>query len=155
MSVIARRIASVPYRTSSQTWQAVVDLLAPIQGPARTALLAATGPCAVAIAEEHTSRAAIVVLPASGPRIRIRTVHGADAPDVADAETPLMSHPLDEVGWTLSLPCAAEDLDELRIALTGHSQFTVRDLNDDVAETAHTGSPKASFVINMTELEVS
>ncbi|GGQ45267.1 hypothetical protein GCM10010267_04380 [Streptomyces griseorubens] len=153
MSVTARRIASVPYRTSSQTWQAIVDLLAPEGSPARSTLLSAGGPSAVIIAEEYTSGAPIVVLPVTGPRIRIRTVHGADAFDAAEDETPLMSRPLDQPGWTLSLPCAADDLDELRAALAGHSQITVRSLDDDVDDTASAQAHGVRIVINTAELE--
>ena len=67
MTVVARRIASVPQRTSSATWQAIIDLLAPDAGAARSTLTAITGPAAIAIAEEYTSSAPLVVVPASGP----------------------------------------------------------------------------------------
>ncbi|MER6167102.1 hypothetical protein [Streptomyces violaceorubidus] len=154
MSVIARRIASVPYRTSSQTWQAVVDLLAPEPSPARTALLSAVGPSAVIIAEGYTNSVPIVVLPATGPRIRIRTVHGSDAFDAAEDETPLMSRPLDQPGWTLSLPCAADDFDELQAALAEHPQITVRALEDDVDDAASAQAHGVQIVINTAELEV-
>ncbi|WP_406345328.1 hypothetical protein [Streptomyces sp. NBC_00648] len=155
MSVIARRIASVPHRTSSQTWQAIVDLLAPDRGPARTALLAVAGPCSVTIAEEHTSSAAIVVLPATGPRIRIRTVHGGDALDAAQGETPLSSCPLEQPGWHLSLPCAEDDLDELRAALAAHPQISVRVLDDDVPDDTQADARASRIVINTDELKLS
>lgn len=155
MSVIARRIASVPYRTSSQTWQAIVDLLAPDAGPARTALLAVAGPGSMTIAEEYTSSAAIVILPATGPRIRIRTVHGSDALDAVQSETPLTSRPLHQPGWHLSLPCAEDDLDELRTALAGHPQFSVRALDDDVPDDTQTHARASRIVINTDELELS
>ncbi|MEW1568585.1 hypothetical protein AB0454_37130 [Streptomyces sp. NPDC093509] len=153
MSVIARRIASAPHRTSSQTWQAIVDLLAPNAGTARTTLLAVVGPSSVTIAEEYTSNAAIVVMPATGPRIRIRTVHGSDALDAAQSETPLSSRPLDQTGWLLSLPCAEDDLDELRAALAGHSQVSVRALDDDVPDGIPAQARGARIVINTDELE--
>ncbi|WP_420312231.1 hypothetical protein ACOB87_34785 [Streptomyces sp. YS-B37] len=155
MSVIARRIASVPHRTSSQTWQAIVDLLAPDAGPARTALLAVAGQGAVTIAEEFTSSPAIVILPATGPRIRIRTVHGSDSFDAAESETPLSSRPLEQSGWHLSLPCAEDDLDELRTALAGHPQISVRALDDDVPDDAQAHAQAARIVINTDELELS
>ncbi|MEV6381985.1 hypothetical protein AB0M31_21550 [Streptomyces sp. NPDC051773] len=155
MSVIARRIASVPHRTSSQTWQAIVDLLAPDVGPGRTILLAVAGPVAVAIAEEYTGGAAIVVLPATGPRIRIRTVHGGDALDAAQSETPLSSRPLEQPGWHLSLPSAEHDLEELREALAGHPQISVRALDDDVPDDTQAHARASRIVINTDELELS
>ncbi|MFD8044829.1 hypothetical protein ACFV5E_15470 [Streptomyces chartreusis] len=154
MSVIARRVASVPHRTSSQTWQAIVDLLAPGTGVARTALLAVSGPAALIIAEEYTSIAPIVALPAAGPRIRIRTAHGDDAVDAAEGEAPLMSCPLDQAGWHLSLPCAEDCLDELRAALAGHTQFSVRALDDDVPDEHKTHAGLARICINTDELEL-
>ncbi|WP_259453964.1 hypothetical protein [Streptomyces ginkgonis] len=154
MSAIARRVASVPHRTSSQTWQAIVDLLAPSAGSARTALLEVAGPASVIIAEEYTSSAPIVVLPAEGPRIRIRTAHGGDAVDGAEDEAPLMSRPLDQPGWRLSLPCAEDDLDELRVALAGKSQISVRALDDDVPDETKARAASARIVINTDELEL-
>ncbi len=154
MSVIARRVASVPHRTSSQTWQAIVDLLAPGTGAARAALLSVTGPAALIIAEEYTSNAPIVVLPAAGPRIRIRTVHGRDVVDASEDEAPLMSRPLDQPGWHLSLPCAEDDLDELRTALAGHAQISVRALDDGVPDEPKAHAGAARIVINTDELEL-
>jgi hypothetical protein len=154
MTIVARRIASVPQRTSSATWQAIIDLLAPDAGAARSALTAITGPAAIAIAEEYTSNAPLVVIPASGPRVRIYTVHGPDAAETEQEETALMTRPLAAPGWTLSLPCGAEDLDELRQAVDAHPQISVRDLTEPAtAEADSAAATTKAVVINFEELE--
>jgi hypothetical protein len=154
MSVIARRIASVPQRTSSATWQAITDLLAPAPGPARSILDAIAGPGAIVIAEEYTSGAPLVIVPASGSRIRIYTVHGPDALDALHDETGLMAYPLDAPGWSISLPCSADDLDELRQAVQAYPQVTVRDLTQPVSTEMDSGAAGTrALVVNFEELE--
>ncbi|WP_406171911.1 hypothetical protein [Streptomyces sp. NBC_00996] len=48
----------------------------------------------------------------------------------------------------------ADELDELRAALVGHSQITVRPLDDDVDDTASAQAHGVRIVINTAELEV-
>lgn len=154
MSVIVRTIPSVPFRTSVQTWEIIVGLLTEAGQQARAWLTAVTGVAATLIAEEYTSLAPIVVKPARGERVRIYTSHGALA---LDAEEPslLATWPLAEPGWSLSLPCAAEDIDDMRALLKDHPGIEVRDLTDGItaAAAAPATSAPAPFTINYDELE--
>jgi hypothetical protein len=129
-ATIARRIASVPVRTSSATWKAIVDLIAAPGSDAATKLLSIGGLASMVIAEESAMIAPIVILPANGPRLRIYTVHGEDAIDTEGLETPLSSYPTAEPGWTLSLPCPASDLQFAELATARLPEVLVRDMND-------------------------
>lgn len=154
MSVIVRTIPSIPIRTSVQTWEAVVGLLTEAGQDARAELTTVTGVAATLIAEEYTSLAPIVVKPARGERVRIYTSHGASALE-AEEPPPLATWPLAEAGWSLSLPCAAEDIDEMRALLKKHPQIEVRDLTDGITAAAAPARASApgTFTIIYDELE--
>ncbi|ACU75761.1 conserved hypothetical protein [Catenulispora acidiphila DSM 44928] len=149
----ARRVASVPARTSTATWHAIIDLVAPLQGPARSVLSAATGVCAAIISEEYTRDAPIIIRPASGPQIRIYTVHGEDALEVLQDETPLSVQPLADPQWTLSVPCGVDDIDDFGRVLAGDGRISLRDLTA-VAEIDKFAEPqvRGSLTVNLEEL---
>jgi hypothetical protein len=154
MTVVARRLASVPVRTSVDTWTVVVELLTPAGGAARTELEGVTNIAAMLIAEEYTRDAPIVVTPHQGKRIRIYTVHGADAVDARDDEAPLAIYPLQEPGWAISLPCGIDDIDDIRTALDAHPNITVRDTTDGITVEATIGASAAgSLEIDYEEME--
>src|SRR5205085_7856585 len=79
MSWHARRIASVPVRTSAQTWRHLIEILNPPLG-ARGVLEHAVDAAAIAISEESTIEMPMI-LTGCGPQVRIYTVHGEDAID--------------------------------------------------------------------------
>jgi hypothetical protein len=154
MTVIARRIASVPVRTSVDTWTAVVDLLTAAGGAARADLEAVTNIAAMLISEEYTRDAPIVVSPRRGARIRVYTLHGLDAVDARDDEAPLATRPLDEPGWTMSLPCGVDDIQDIRGALQAHPHISVRDTTEGITVEATTGaSTVGSLEIDYDEME--
>ena len=154
MSVMVRSIASVPVRTSTETWRAIVDLLAPTASPGRDRLLAVTNVAAILIAEEYTQQAPIVVTPAAGARVRVRTVHGTDAVDAQEDEIPLAVSPCAGTAWTMSLPCGIDDIDEIRGALRSHLGIEVRDLTDGIAvEETTPATGTAAWSISYDELE--
>jgi hypothetical protein len=129
-ATIARQIASVPVRTSSATWKAIVDLIAAPGSAAATKLLSIGGLAGMVIADEATTVAPIVVSPATGPRVRVYTVHSEGAIDTEGLETPLSAYPTTEPGWTLSLPCPASDLKFAENATAQLPEILVRDMSD-------------------------
>lgn len=156
MSVISRRVLSVPVRTSVQTWTAIVELLAAADQPAHGSLNAIANSSAMLIAEEYTRNAPIVVKPVTGDRIRIYTVHGSAAIESEADEAPLATWPLAEAGWTLSLPCGIDDIDDVRAALAPYPFVEVRDVTSGItAASATTGGGRAgsAVVIDIDELE--
>ena len=153
MNAVARTVAAVPVRTSVKTWEAIAGLLAPAGSPGRLRLDAVTNIAAILITAEYTRQAPIVVMPASGPRVRLRTVHGLDAVDALPGEIPLPVSPCAEPGWTMSLPCGIDDIDEIRDALRGHPGIEVRDLTDGIAVEEPTATEAIEWSVNYDELE--
>lgn len=139
MSVISRTVLSVPVRSSVETWAAIVDLLTSPDQPARNSLEKISNITAMLIAEEYTRDAPIIVMPATGDRIRIYTVHGSAAIDGHAGEAPLATWPLSTAGWTLSVPCGVDDIDDVRAALRPHPFVDIRDLTDGITTSSTTG----------------
>jgi len=154
VSVVSRTVAAIPVRTSVATWKAVADLLAPAGSAARGRLDAVTNIAAVLITAEYTRQAPIVVIPASGPRIRIRTAHGLDAAEAQAGEIPLAVSPCAEPGWIMSLPCGVDDIEEIRAALSRHPGIQARDVTDGitVGEPAE-GAAAGGWSIDYEEME--
>lgn len=133
MTVIARKVASIPQRSALETWNAITELLAPDPGsPARQELHSVAGIASSLIAREAIKDSPIVVH-GSGPRVRIYGLYNEDAITSEDAnERPL---PFDATGgdWLVSLPCRSEDLEWVEAALKRKgSRITAREQGDDV-----------------------
>src|SRR5262245_3361764 len=110
MTTVARTFVSIPQRSASETWNAIVDLIAPdLASGARSELLAVAGILCSCITDESLLGDAIVVHGA-GPRVRIYALYGDDAVDGDGAnESPLTFCPT-AGDWYMSVPCLAEDL---------------------------------------------
>jgi hypothetical protein len=107
------------------------------------------------LAEEYTRDAPIVVLPATGPRIRIYTVHGPAAVGTDDDAASLATWPLVDLGWRLSFPCGIDDIDEVRAALRRYTFVEVRDARERFAVNGEASAPRlpGSVLINYDELD--
>jgi hypothetical protein len=150
MSVISRRVSSVPARTSVGTWNTIVALLAAPGQPARTTLEAITNVAAMLISEEYTRDAPIIVMPVSGPRIRIYTLHGMAAVDGDEDEAPLATWPLAVPGWRLSLPCGIDDIDDVRATLRPYPGIEVRDATDGISAEAAAAPRRAAGTVSIS-----
>lgn len=132
MTVIARRIASVPARSAVDTWSVIVDLIAPDpSSDARSDLEAVAGVAQTMIASEVSGP---FVIFGSGPRVRIYCVFGDDAlTDDGVNENPLPDAPTDG-DWHLSIPCPSEDLDWVQRKLASAPRVSARDQDAAVEE---------------------
>jgi len=152
--VVSRTVAAIPVRTSVATWKAVTDLLAPAGSGGRGRLEAVTNIAAVLIAAEYSRQAPIIVIPASGPRIRIRTAHGIDAAEARAGEILLAVSPCAAPGWTMSLPCGIDDIDEIRAALRCHPGIEARDVTDGITvDEPAEGAAAGGWSIDYQEME--
>jgi len=134
MTVVARKIIAVPVRTASDTWAAIVDLLAPEpNSKARSELLNIAGVVSALIADE-AMKAPIVVY-GSGPRVRIYCLYDEDAITGEAAREEIFAFKATEEGWRISLPCPADDLAWVQDALGKRSNHvTARDMTTTVDE---------------------
>lgn len=132
MTIIARRIASVPARSGVDTWAAIVDLIAPNrESEARKELEEAAGVAYAVIASEVS---APFVIYGSGPRIRIYCVYGDDALLGDDVNENPLPHDPTEGDWHLSIPCPKEDLEWTRRKVDGCERVSIRAEDETVAE---------------------
>jgi hypothetical protein len=128
ITVVGRTFRSIPERTASDTWSAIVVLLTKgVPSPKRAELLAVGGIAASIIADQVPRDAAIIVT-CDGPRTRIYCLYDDDAIDGGDASEDALGFDPLAGNWAMSLPCAAEDLNWVQGALAKHgSRITARD----------------------------
>lgn len=145
---IRRDIASVPLRSASETWQAVIDLITSTNSVDTAQLHAAASVMETVIAEELPARTPIVVS-GCGSRLVIYCVFGEAALDLGTNVDALTWNPTGE-GWKLAAPAAARDLAWMKRTLAERAvRITVYDaavgLPDDRADA---GEATKGFVLD-------
>lgn len=156
MTVIARRVASVPVRTAVATWERVVEIVTAPESDACDELTGITSIAAMLIADEQTKSEPITVS-GGGPLVRLYTVHGDDAveQDAAD-EADLAFEPTSGDDWLLTLPASSADVAMVEEAVADAPHVTVRDVDaGEVAEERAAAQAASSSVpeFDLTELE--
>lgn len=151
MSVVARRFASIPARSASETWDAIAAILAPDhQSEAGAELKSVSGIANSIISRETCQSAPIVVFGGPGPRVRVYCIHGDDA--IAGEgvnESSLATTPTQE-SWKMSLPCPKDDLDWISEELKKKSsRISARDMSEPVDDEAETENSTTSAEVNM------
>jgi hypothetical protein len=152
MSVVARRVASTPLRTASDTWARIVEIVAPDpRSPARVELDKASGVACSAISGE-APRDDAFVLTGNGPRVRVYCVFGEEAITGDDVcEDTLQTVPTDGE-WSMSIPCPPEDLKWNKAKLASAcSRITARAIGEAVESDSSTSSAGTSAAINLAE----
>jgi hypothetical protein len=159
-SVIARRVASVPARTSEQTWNVVVELVSEPGSAARAALDAVAGVASMLIAEGYSEGKAIVIRPDRGSRVRIYTLHGEAAVSDDIDESTLAVCPTAAAGWAVEIPAGPGDLMLATAAFANVSGISAYDATGaaseedvlDLASQPSASSEGREFSINLGEL---
>lgn len=130
MTVIARRFASVPERSAVDTWNAIVELVAPDpRSSARTELAAVAGVACSLIASEMS---APIVVYGSGPRLRIYCLYGDNAIEGDNVSEGALTYVPTEGDWRMSLPCPEEELEWVQKSLRSSARVSARDEDEDV-----------------------
>jgi hypothetical protein len=158
MTVIARTFASIPTRSASETWDAIVALIAPdSSSAARRELDSVAGTVCSCIADEALASDPVVVYGA-GPRLRIYAVYGDDAIEGDSANESALSFVPTHGDWHMSVPCLLDDLDWVRRSLEAVSTRVraraqgeqldegTADAGDVVTAAAHDESPGPLWV---------
>jgi hypothetical protein len=153
VSTLARRIASTPVRTASQTWTRIIEILAPDpNSAARAELQTASGVARATIASEATREAAIVVWGA-GPRVRVFCIFDDDAVTGDNVnEDPLPRSPTTG-DWRMSIPCLPEDLPWSSKQLASVSaRISARAMDEDIEdERTSAKAVTPALTINLAE----
>lgn len=148
MTVISRTVRSIPHRPASETWNFIVDLLAPSQGDARSELQSVRGTACALIAEEVMSDSAIVVY-GSGPRLRIYCLFQEDALEGDKASESALSFVPTEGDWKLSFPCPPADLEWVERALKAKSsRISARDKDAAVNDSESGPAAEKSLTVD-------
>ena len=144
MTVTRRTIRSIPHRSAGDTWDFIVDLLAPTKGSARDELKSISGIASSLISEEILTDSPMIVY-GSGPRVRIYCLFHQDAIEGDKAvESSLVSTPT-EGDWKLSLPCLSEDLAWVQKELKKKSfRITARDHTEKREEETESTESRAT-----------
>lgn len=155
MTVIARRVASVPVRTAVATWERVVEIVTVPGSDARDELTGITSIAAMLIADEQTKDAPITVS-GGGPLVRVYTVHGEDAVEHDDAdEADLAFDPTSGDDWTLTLPASSTDVGVVEEAVADAPHVAVRNAVATAEEerAAAKALPTMALELDLSELE--
>lgn len=152
MSVVSRKLRSIPVRSAADTWKAAAFLLAPVEtSDAHKELTSVSGIASSLISSEAMAEAGVVCT-GSGPRVRIYCLHDEDAITGEEAnESPLQHCPTEDEDWQVSLPCPSEDLDWVRRALKEKSnRISPRDMTERLGpQEENNGNPAlASAQVN-------
>lgn len=150
---IRRDIASLPARTSKDTWDAIVKLITGADSVDTAQLEAATSVVCSAIADEHSASVPIVVK-GGGSRLVIYTVHGADAMEVGLLVDNLSWNPTASDAWAMTVPCASEDVGWMSKALKERAaRITVHDVNEAPDADVEPTRRAAEVEIDWTAME--
>jgi hypothetical protein len=135
MTVIARTFATIPARSATDTWEAIVAMIAPdCDSVARQELAAVTGVACSLITDEALASDPLVVFGA-GPRLRVYCVYGDAAIAGDEVNESALSFVPTAAGWRMSLPCPEEDLEWVERSLARVSQHVrARALGTDAPE---------------------
>ena len=133
MTVIARRVRSIPERSALQTWRVISEVLAPEPSSTARQELDAIAGIASSLITREAARDSAIVVHGSGPRVRIYCLYGEDAITGDNASEQCLAFNVTSGDWQMSLPCPADDLDWARSALKKKAaKITARDLKADV-----------------------
>jgi hypothetical protein len=131
MTVIARRVVSIPVRTATDTWKAISQLIAPDGSAAARELASVAGVACSLIAREALTSP--IVLYGSGPRVRIYGLYNEEAVEGDNASESELSFDATAGSWKLSLPCPQDDLPWVQNALSATSKrISARDMAEPV-----------------------
>lgn len=149
MTVVRRTFKSTPARDASETWRVIMAfLLRNSDGAARAELEAVAGVASSLIADQAPRDSSITVI-CSGPRTRIYCVYEDDAIGGDDVNEEAVGFDPLHGDWSISFPCAAEDLAWTQRALAQHSKrITARDLSDKQVETAASATSASALTLD-------
>ncbi|MGC2741586.1 MAG: hypothetical protein WA672_00255 [Candidatus Angelobacter sp.] len=150
---IRRDIASLPARTSKETWGAIVKLITGADSINTAQLETATSVMCSAIADEHSASAPIVVK-GGASRLVIYTVHGTDAMEAGLAVDKLSWNPTASDTWAITVPCSQEDVGWMSKALKERApRITVYDVNEKPDADGEPARKVADVEIEWTAME--
>jgi hypothetical protein len=150
---VRRDIASLPARTSKDTWDAIIKLITGADSVDTAQLEAATSVLCSAIGDEHSASVPIVVK-GGGSRLVIYTLHGAEAMEAGLTVDKLSWNPTASDTWAMTVPCSLEDVGWMSKALKERApRITVHDVNEKPEADIEPARKVAEVEIDWTAME--
>jgi len=146
---VRRDVSSIPFRSASETWQCIIDLITGDGSVDADQLTAAAGVMGSILTDEHPSVRPIVV-EGVGPQLRVYCRYGLKAISEGGAVDALTWNPT-AGNWTLHVPCDDENRSWVTAALKASPRIHAFDVaaeydKDDEALAPH--DPGAAIVID-------
>jgi hypothetical protein len=150
-NVSARRVASTPVRTATQTWDRIVEIIAPDPNSlARKELAKVAGTACASIGSEAPKDAPIVIW-GGGPRVRVYCIFDDDAVTQDGVNEDALPKSPTEGDWRMSIPFLADDVAWASASLSAASSRVSGRSVDDEIETDEPVAAAASLSINLSE----
>ena len=130
---IRRDIASIPLRSASETWSAIVTLVTGNGSADRDQLNAAASVMESLIADEQPAIAHIV-FKGCGPRVLIYCLYDEDAMEAGPTIDSLNTNPT-AGDWRMTAPCEEDDVDWMNSTLNERApRMTVHAAHESLAD---------------------
>ena len=146
---IRRDVSSIPFRSASETWQRITDL---VTGPGTVDLQQlkdATGVMGSIITDEHPGSRAILI-EGVGAQLRIYCRYGMKAVEEGAQVDSLTWNPT-AGDWKMHVPCDAENIEWVKKSLAASSPrikvFDVAEENRSDEEEAKADAGKSSGIV--------
>jgi hypothetical protein len=153
MTVIARKIISIPERTATETWEVISHLLSPDSGSAAARELASVSGIASSLITREAMTAPMVLY-GSGPRVRLYCLYNEDAVEGDSASESKLPFDATSGDWRLSLPCPEDDLAWVQSALSVKSKrISARDMDTAIEEDDANSGGDAAALGSSVDLE--
>ena len=136
---VRRNVSSIPFRSASETWQEIVDLVTGRGSKDVEQLRDAAGVMGSIITDEHLAQRAIMI-EGVGPQLRIYCRYGMKAIEEGGKTDSLTWNPT-AGDWKMHVPCDGENIDWVKSALAqASSRIRVFDVREaDRAEDEDAG----------------
>lgn len=144
---VRRDISSIPFRSASETWQRIIDLVTSPGSKDVQQIKAAAGVMGSIITDEHPQSRAIMI-EGVGAQLRIYCRYGMKAIEEGGKVDSLTWNPT-AGNWTMHVPCDEENIDWVRKSLSRSSpRIKVFEVTDaDRAEDDEDGTAAKSNVV--------
>lgn len=126
---IRRDIASIPVRSASETWEAIVALIT-AKGSRHVEQLNKAGPTIASLITDELPAQAPFVLEGCGPQLRIYCSYGFKAIEAGTGIDALTFNPTED-DWTMHVPCDSANLNWVTNALKPTPRIKAFDVATD------------------------
>ena len=116
---VRRDISSIPFRSATETWQRIIDLVTGHGSTEVQQLRAAAGVMGSIITDEHPAIRAIMI-EGVGPQLRVYCRYGMKAIEGGGAVDSLTWNPT-AGDWSMHVPCDAENIEWVKESLSRSS----------------------------------